>query len=113
MTRPPMDAEFGDQDYLFRTCFGTKSLLGPTPATKSTFQGVYMWTCTLINHDVTFKDIARRVCLTKLANHPNISDDDIAKYIKISKKTVATYHRLKGNTKGRVVSAYTLTPNVR
>ena len=101
MTRPPMDAEFGDQDYLFRTCFGTKSLLGPTPATKSTFRGVYMWTRTLINRDVTFIDIARRVCLTKLANHPDISDDDIAKYIKISKKTVATYHRKQDNLHSR------------
>ena len=47
--------------------------------------------------------------MTKLANHPDISDDDIAKYIKINKKTVQVYHRLADNKKdlaAKVLSAH-------
>ena len=99
LSRPPVDAEFGGQDYLFRTCLGPAAPLGTTPTSENTYRGVYKWVRTIIKRDVTFKDLARRVCLTKLANHPDISDDDISKYIKISKKTVATYHRLNSNKK--------------
>ena len=99
LPRPPMDSEFGGQDALFRTCTGPTSPLGPTPTGEASYRGVYTWVRTIIKRDVTFKDLARRVCMTKLANHPDISDEDIAKYIKINKKTVQVYHRLADNKK--------------
>ncbi len=48
-----------------------------------------------------FKDCARRVAFTKLANDPRISDEDAAKYMHVNKKTLSTYHQTDDEAKWR------------
>ncbi len=54
-----------------------------------------------LGRKLDFKDCARRVVFTKLANDPRISDEDAAKYMHVNKRTVSTYHQSNQDAKWR------------
>lgn len=92
----------GTEDYLFRSCPGPYAkVLGPKQAGVSLFRGVYQWVSKVLDRKLTFKDIARRVVMTKLANAPDMSDNDVAKYLHVHPRTVAVYHRSGATKKQR------------
>ena len=52
-----------------------------------------MWPCAFtLSRPLTFKDLARRVAMTKLANS-DLSLEETEKYFGVHRKTVAVYHR--------------------
>ncbi len=54
-----------------------------------------------LGRKLEFKDCARRVAFTKLANDPRISDKDAAKYMHVNKKTLSVYHETDEEAKWR------------
>ena len=61
-----------DKNLLFRTTRYTMPTLGMKGTGDDTYRGVYTWVSRIIPRPVTFKDIARRVVMMKLANDATI-----------------------------------------
>ncbi len=62
----------------------------------------------LLGRKVTFKDLARRVVFTKLANNDEISAADAAKHMGVQKDTIMVYHQKGKETSdqaARILSA--------
>ena len=51
-----------------------------------TYRGVDWWVTNIVGRIVTFKDIGRRVVMTKLANDPTMSGVDAAKYLGVKEQ---------------------------
>ena len=90
-------APVAEPNYLFRTTFYWSPALGSKGCSENTWVGVYQWVSKVIGRRVTFKDIARRVAMTKLANSTMISMPDAAKFLGVQLKTLMVYHRKDKN----------------
>ena len=58
----------------------------------ATCRGVSHWLRTIVNRKLTFKDCARRVVFTKLANSNAVSSHDAAKAMGVRPRTIDRYH---------------------
>lgn len=82
-------ADLAEHNYLFRTRFYWAKTLGATPTTLNTYDGAAKWAKDLLDRQyLTYQDLARRVAITKLANDPEISDYDAAKYLGVTVQTL-------------------------
>ena len=92
----------GERNYFFRTSHYWSKKLGTKKSSDQTFRGVAQWVAKVLGRKITFKDISRRVAMTKLANDPAISLVDAAKYLGVQVRTLEIYHR---KDKDRVAKA--------
>ena len=82
-----------ERNYLFRTSHFWSKTRGTKKSSADTSRGAAIWVSKVLGRHITFKDIARRVAMTKLANDPNISSVDAAKYLGVQVRTPMVYHR--------------------
>ena len=87
-------AQPAELSYLFRTWRYWQKRLGSEQTTVNTYSGAANWVKDLLKKDkFTHKDLGRRVAMTKLANDPDISLMDAAKYLGVHVTTLRVYHR--------------------
>ena len=81
-------------DYLFRAVRYCSKQLGADAAGDGIFRGVGLWASKVLERKLTFKDVARRVVMTKLANSNEITPADAAKYLGVTTPTLGVYHQM-------------------
>ena len=87
-------AEQAEVSYLFRTWNFWKKPLGSGQTAIATYFGAAKWVKDLLHKGkFTHNDLGRRVAMTKLANDPDISLMDAAKYLGVHVNTLRVYHR--------------------
>ena len=79
--------------WLFRSVRNISKELGVQQGHAGLYRGVYQWAQTVLGRQLTFRDMSRRVVMTRLANDPNLSTDDAAKYMGVTTRTISVYHR--------------------
>ena len=72
--------------------------LGDDAAGGGIFRGVGKWVAKVLGRKLTFKDLARRVVMTKLANSDEITVADAAKYLGLTMPTLEVYHQMDKKT---------------
>ena len=82
-----------DAQWLFRTVWTYGATLTAQQCGEDTTRGVADWVSKIVGRRLTWKDVARRAAMTRLANDPSVSADDIAKYFGVTRTTVAVYHQ--------------------
>ena len=74
-----------------------KSVIGKVllkkPTAPATYRGVANWVSNVVGRKLSFKSIARRVVMTKLANAEGISIHDAAKHVGVVPQILAVYHQ--------------------
>ena len=78
---------------LFRSTRVWTQTLGTTPLTVEGVRSATQWVSEVIGRPVTTKDIGRRRVFSMLANDPNFSDHQAAKFMSVRPRTVGVYHR--------------------
>ena len=72
--------------------------------TYATVRGVALWVRQVLGRKVTFKDCARRVVFTKLANSKHVSLHDAAKAVGVRPRTMDRYHVGADNIQDRAAA---------
>ena len=85
-------------NWLFRTVRFFSDTLGSKPTTNEMFRGTAKWVSSTLNRQMTWKDVARRAAMTRLANCDDISLEDVAKYFGVHRNTIRVYHRMTRET---------------
>jgi hypothetical protein len=87
-----------DGNWLFRSAKYTVNTLLPLQTSPETYRGVAAWVTSKVDRRLTFKDVARRAAMTRLANAPDLSLDDVAKYFMVHRNTIQIYHQMSRST---------------
>ena len=90
--KAPQSPEEG-QNWLFRNCKLNSVRLGVASTTEETYRGVAKWVSGVLGRKVTFKDVARRAAMTRLANASDVPLAEVAKYFGVHTNTVQIYHQ--------------------
>ena len=69
-----------------------------TAASREFSCGVARWVSDIVGRPLTFKDVARRAAMTRLANELSLSVQEKAKYFGVATRTMAVYHRMQRET---------------
>ncbi|EPS58297.1 hypothetical protein M569_16518 [Genlisea aurea] len=88
----------GHTNWLFRTCRPISPHLSDEPVSDEMFRGVAAWASMVVQRRCTFKDVARRAAMTRLASDSALSREDVAKYFGVNRNTVAVYHQMARGT---------------
>ena len=78
---------------LFQSCSAFAAKFSGKVAKYGTYRGVADWVSKIVGRSLTFRQCSRNVVFTKLANDPCASDNDKAKFMGVSPKTIAVYHK--------------------
>ena len=105
-------------EYPFRAVSYYSKQLGADAPGEGIFCGVGFWASKVLGRKLTFKDVARRVVMTKLANSDEITPADAAKYLGVTIPTLGVYHQMgkatpnvAANILGRAPAKAVMNPN--
>jgi hypothetical protein len=96
VAKAPRSSEEGE-NFLFRSCTLNNVRLSAGPTTEEMYRGLAKWTSDTLGRKMTFKDIARRAAMTRLANASEVPLAEVAKYFGVHTNKIQIYHQAGKN----------------